>query len=672
MKKALCLCFTLLTQSIMADQSDDLFSMSLEELLQIKVTGSTLTQENLLSVPAAVTVFSHDEIKRMGLDYLDELANLVPGFQSYRSAQSPLEDPISSRGRLNSLEAPEILVMVDGQRVDGPRSNGTTVAYPKYTLAYIERVEFIRGPGSAVYGSNAMMGVINIITRSHVNEASIAAGSFNRRTLNVQSTHDFGEVHLDLFAQSDRDNGDDYRLQDTFSSAMIDTDDPRQTDDITLKANWKDTSINLQHHRFKAKNFYELAGISNDVNNREGTLQAIALKQNFNWQNIDSWVQVEHKETNVTLVGQLTPAGLLNALSTPASNDPLFVEAKFHNYTESRLHWHNAMSIGLKSDMQFGFEIRHVEAPQTIARNNFDLEDLASGNFPIAYYDEMLPTTSVQEKSTRNISAQYIQLQHALFEKTDMTLGVRHDDFNQLGSQVTPRFAIVHGFDTPYSIKLLYGEAFRVPSESELHLSNNPVLLGNPDLKPEIVKTWDLILMAQMEKSTFSMGYFENHFTDAIAEAPSSLGTPQFQNTKQDPSKGLEFELFQELSRNWVVRATYTNIIELPDESFRQASEFGSLVLNYQSGKWNGNIISTWHGEQELAALDSNGKRKILSDKTMLNAKINYHYNTEWEGSFHLKNMLDKDDYAPALGSALTEGVANRGREILFSVKWSY
>ena len=166
MKQAFVLCFIFLAQSIMADQSDELFSMSLEELLQIKVTGSTLTQENLLSVPAAVTVFSYDEIKRMGLDYLDELANLVPGFQSYRSAQSPLENPISSRGRLNSLEAPEILVMVDGQRVDGPRSNGTTVADPKYTLAYIERVEFIRGPGSAVYGSNAMMGVINIITLS--------------------------------------------------------------------------------------------------------------------------------------------------------------------------------------------------------------------------------------------------------------------------------------------------------------------------------------------------------------------------------------------------------------------------------------------------------------------------------------------------------------------------
>ena len=169
-------------------------------------------------------------------------------------------------------------------------------------------------------------------------------------------------------------------------------------------------------------------------------MQAIAVKQKFNWLDIESWVQVDHKETNVTLVGQLTQEGDFNnpSASTPASNDALFVEAKFHGYKESRLHWHNALNVADKSDMQFGFEIRKVDAPQTIARNNFDIGDLASGNFPIAYYGDMLPTTSVQEKSKRNISAQYIQLQHALFEKTDLTLGIRNDDFNHLGSQVTP------------------------------------------------------------------------------------------------------------------------------------------------------------------------------------------------------------------------------------------
>ena len=129
------LIWVLITEPALAVISDDsLFSMSLEELLQVPITGSTLTEENLLSVPSAVTVYTHQEIKNLGLDYLDELANIVPGFQSSRSAQSQLQNPISSRGRLISLEASELLVLIDGQRVDGPRSNGTTVAFPKISL----------------------------------------------------------------------------------------------------------------------------------------------------------------------------------------------------------------------------------------------------------------------------------------------------------------------------------------------------------------------------------------------------------------------------------------------------------------------------------------------------------------------------------------------------------
>lgn len=672
MSKAYGLCFMLLSHGAMADQVDDLFSMSLSELLQVQVTGSTLTQENRLSVPAAVTVFTHQEIKRMGLDYLDELANLVPGFQSYRSAQSSLSSPISSRGRLNSLEAPELLVMVDGQRVDGPRSNGTTVVYPKYTLAYIQRVEFIRGPGSAVYGSNAMMGVINIITRSNVNEVSLAAGSFGRKKINLQSSSDLGPVHMELFAQVDADDGDEYRLQDTFAAGMIKTKDPRQTDDITVKANWGDTSVNLQHHNFSVDGFYELAGISNDFNRREGSLDAIALKQNFNWLDVESWVQVSHKETNVTLAGQLTPEGFLTTISTPSSNDALFVEAKFHNYKESRLQWHNAFNMGDKSDLQFGVEVRKVDAPETIASNNFDVGELAAGTFPIAYYDEMLATTPVQGKSKRDISAQYIQVQHAIFDMTDITLGFRHDDFNELGSHTTPRLGLVQTINAQHAIKFLYGEAFRMPSESELNLSNNPVLLGNPDLQPEIVHTWDLIWVGQTQKSAFSLGYFENHFVDAIAEAPTDLGIPQFQNTEQETAKGFELELSYQFSQDWLVRTTYTHMTEIPKESFRQATELGSIIANYQHERWNGNLIATWHGERELVALDTNGNRKVLSDNVMLNTKIGYQHNAEWEGSLHVKNMMDKDDHAPALGATLTEGVINRGREILLDVKWSF
>ena len=518
----------LLCSPLWAEMSDDqIFSMSLEELLQVRVTGATLTEESLLSVPSAVTVFTHQEIQRLGLDYLDELANLVPGFQSSRSAQSPLQNPISSRGRLISLEASELLVMIDGQRVDGPRSNGITVPLPKISLDYIERVEFIRGPGSAIYGSNAMMGVINIITRENVNSVEMAVGSFNRKKLNLFLSKKRSGFKFDLFMQSQKDDGEDYLLNDTFSTSQVESDDPRQIDDVILKINYQDTDLNIQQHQFQSENFYELDGISNGFNERNGSISSIALKQSFKWSSVASWLQVDYRKTNIKLAGQLTPeGGLSGGASDPDSNDALFVIAKFDDYTETHVQWHNNVSFisWPMSNIQFGLEYRYAYAPGTKARNNFDIEGLALGNFPITYYGDLASTTIIQDRSSRNITGQYFQLQHELLSRTQLTFGLRHDDFNNLGSQVTPRFGMVYTLADNHQVKFLYGEAYRVPSESEMFLANNPVLLGNPDLKAESVQTVDVIWIGHWFTRSITLGYFENHFTDAIIQTPSELG----------------------------------------------------------------------------------------------------------------------------------------------------
>ena len=95
------LLFTLLnpTPLLANEHLDYLFGLSLEELLKVKITGSTLTPKELKFVPSTVSVFAHKEIINLGLDTLDELMNLVPGFQSYRSSIFSMHYPFSSRGR---------------------------------------------------------------------------------------------------------------------------------------------------------------------------------------------------------------------------------------------------------------------------------------------------------------------------------------------------------------------------------------------------------------------------------------------------------------------------------------------------------------------------------------------------------------------------------------------
>lgn len=668
------LCILICEPLLAAISDDKIFSMTLEELRQVPITGSTLTEESLLSVPSAVTVYSHQEIQRLGLDYLDELVNLVPGFQSYRSAQSPLQNPISSRGRLISLEASELLVMIDGQRVDGPRSNGITVPLPKISLDYIERVEFIRGPGSAIYGSNAMMGIINIISRQNVNSLQLAAGSFNRKKLNLLFSHESGGVQFDGFIQSQQDDGEDYLLDDTFSSNQVKTDDPRKVDDAILKVNYQNTYLNIQQHQFESENFYELDGISNGFNERNGSISSIALKRDFIWNEVNSWLQVDYRETDIKLAGQLTPVGGLASISDPSSNDALFVIANFERYTETHVQWHNSFSLSAwpASNIQFGFEYRYVYAPGTVAENNFSLGDLATGNFPIDYYDDLLATTVIQEKSSRNISGQYFQLQHEFTKDTQLTFGLRHDDFNDLGSQLTPRLGLVHSVNDQHQIKLLYGEAYRVPSESELFLKNNPVLLGNPDLKAESVQTVDLIWMGHWFNRAVTLGYFENHFTDAIIETPSELGIPRFENVNQEPSKGIELEYSEQFNDVILIKATYTHITDKPDINFREAAQLGSFTVNFQHQAYNANLVATWHDERELAATDTQSKRIKLASNWLWFAKFSIQHSQQLQSFFQVKNPTDKEYSSPSLGAALTDGVASRGREILMGINWNF
>jgi len=646
--------------------------MSLEELMQVDITGSTLTPEKLSKVPSAVTVFTYQQIQQMGLDNLDELVNLVPGFQSYRVTRSPIGYPISSRGRRVSNASAEILILVDGQRKNDPRTSGTAIVTPKLPLMNIERVEFIRGPGAAIYGSNAMLGVINIITRSDVNEVSVGLGSFNRRQAYFLASQKSGELTADVFMNINTDEGDNYLLPDTFSINPINTDDPRQLFDFSIKLGWQNTQLNIQHNRAMAKNFYEQNAISNGFNRRRVDISSISLKQDFSWQSISSYVHLSYSASNFSTFDQFTPAGALFATSLPASNDPLLVIGKSDGPSESRMLWHNDWQINDRSSLQFGFEWRYLNIPEMIMFNNFDFRDIANGVTPVRYYGALLPTTPIQTKSRRDITGIYAQYQHQLFDDTQLTLGIRYDHFSDIGEEVSPRLGLVQTLNKHHSLKLLYGEAFRAPSENELNLVNNPVTLGNPGLMPETVQSLDLIWLGQWTHTSFSLGLFESRYDNSIIQADAGGGTFQFTNADQKDSGGMEFEISHELSNHWLLRANYTRLNKKSDLSFREADQLMSLMLNYQREKWNANLIGTYHDERITLTGGNSNIPLMLDDYWQLNGKFIYNVTQNLQAFLQAKNLLDENYQTSTTSNKLTQGTANRGREMLAGVVWKF
>ncbi|RMF71604.1 MAG: TonB-dependent receptor [Acidobacteria bacterium] len=146
-----------------ADGARDLRGLSIEELLEIEVTSASRHAEPWGETPAAVDVITADEIERSGATSLPELLRLAAGVQVARIDGS--QWAISARG-FNSLYANKLLVMIDGRSVYNDLFSGVYWDSRELPLADIERIEIIRGPGGAVWGANAVNGVINVITRN--------------------------------------------------------------------------------------------------------------------------------------------------------------------------------------------------------------------------------------------------------------------------------------------------------------------------------------------------------------------------------------------------------------------------------------------------------------------------------------------------------------------------
>ena len=144
---------------------DLLLDLSLEELISLEVpdvTSVSKRQQRLMDSPAAVYVITSDDLKRSGVTSIPEALRMVPGVQVARMNSSTWS--ISARG-FNYIFANKILVLIDGRTVYSPLFSGVNWDVQDTMLEDIDRIEVIRGPGAALWGSNAVNGVINIITK---------------------------------------------------------------------------------------------------------------------------------------------------------------------------------------------------------------------------------------------------------------------------------------------------------------------------------------------------------------------------------------------------------------------------------------------------------------------------------------------------------------------------
>ena len=141
----------------------DLTALQIEDLMNVDVTSASKKEQKLSKVPAAIFVITKEDIHRSGATDIPDLLRMVPGLDVAQI--NPGVWAISARG-FNGQYSKTLLVLIDGRTVYTPTFSGVFWDAQDVPLEPIERIEIIRGPGAAVWGANAVNGVINITTSS--------------------------------------------------------------------------------------------------------------------------------------------------------------------------------------------------------------------------------------------------------------------------------------------------------------------------------------------------------------------------------------------------------------------------------------------------------------------------------------------------------------------------
>lgn len=666
-------CFRVLSYETTYSNDDDIFQLSLEELLSIPVTGSTNSEKNLNSAPSSVTVFTRNQFSRLGVNTLAELTNFVPGFQVLRSADTGRYTMVSSRGRRISATSGEILMLVDGYRIEA--SNFSAIAgLFELPLSNVARVEFIRGPGAALYGNNAMMGVINIVTLTGSNSLQMQTAS--------HSTNDFyfnkhvgkaGLANMDFQAAYTRSSGESYVLPDTYNGEPVATQDPFTRLHLLLKAEVSDFSFSAAYYKVTTEDFYLVEANDPDYNEQTQDYRRVSVAHKLDYEYFQSETHFSYISTQNLQSFRLSSENAFFSLSSPQSVSPLIADINI-KMDEINIFNNSSWTLSDKHQLNFGASFRKSQNLQDEALANFDIEALTRGELPIASSSDLDFPIDFYAEGLQKTLGLYSQLQSQISQKSEFTFGLRYDNYSNIDeAQLSPRLAWTYKLSQHNNIKLLYGEAFRAPNNHELNLHNNPYRVGNPNLEPETVSTWEALYQYDKDNFYLSLGYFANAFENPILEEASpggaTLGMRQFVNSTHDDINGIELEAHYDLSSNLNFYVAYTAILETDPVAYRESKDLATLSVNYARQKWNLNVSVLYRGQRQSAA----NEELITLDSYFLSyLKFQYEIKTDMQLYVQAANINDEDVYFPSPGDAIPQGIPARGRELGAGLVWHF
>jgi outer membrane receptor protein involved in Fe transport len=624
----------------------DLDVLTLEELMQVQVVGAALHPQTLQDAPASVTVITAEEIRKYGYRTLGEALAAVRGFyvSNDRSYETMGVRGFSLPGDYSS----HLLVMVNGHNMAD-----NVFDYMLYfgndfpiDMNLIKQIEVIRGPSSALYGSNAILATINIITRSpgEAGPLTVTAdtGSFGEKKIQISDSASLGTARM-LFSGSVLNNAGESPLyfpqfntpQNNYGNAINMTGERGYHFFATLAwRNWTVTAAVAGHDMISPINWGPV------IFNDRGS------------QNADNRDFIDAAYTRKVGEGVLEWRTYYDSFHYQGRADYQLSESTVEdNRTDILGNWVGSkltyrVPVAFAGDVTVGFEAK------------FDVRNVME-SFDVSPVPELYLRTSNPNRSLGLI----FQDEKRLSQKWKLDVGLRFDASRYGSDFLSPRAALIYQ-PSSWTLKFLYGRGFRNPSAFQLFYSDGLATQGNPNAHAESADTVEFDVERKMGKrlnvQASAYGYRMRNFLEGLA-LPDGL--IQYQNAGTIQAEGVELEIsgrptqWLELTASYSLQRSRLTGNETLENS---PSQLGKVRFSVPLGR-RFDLSSGIQTESSALTLAGNRLPAIcLADFTITSKRLL----RDFDVRFGLRNAFNRNYADPIALNPVVDSMPQPGRSV--------
>lgn len=651
------------------DDEDDLAQVYGDKHFVSIATGA---RQPISRAPAVATVVTAEDIAAMGATDLDEVLETVPGIHVTRAAARHASVYLIRGLGSGSQTNQQVLLLQNGIPMTTMFNGDRGAAWNGVPVDNVARVEIIRGPGSALYGADAYAGVINVITKTAAEtpgtEFGLRGASFNTWSAWTQHGGELGPVKVAAYLRLGGTDG----LHETIAADAQSRNDRLFNTHASLAPGALhaghdaiDASLDLAHGQWRWRAGYKLrdhletgAGI-NSALDPASQGKAEEITSDLSWIDphfSENWAlgvsasflqyiltypdNLQLLPPGTRLPGGLFPKGLIGGPNQWERQARLSAYA-----TYSGLAGHS-LRFGL------GHDDLEIYKAKTVKNYLFNAAGTPVPAGAAIDYTGIQPHIRPQQ---RRVDYAFVQDEWQFAQDWALTAGLRHDRYSDFGGTTNPRAALVWEAAYNLTAKLLYGRAFRAPSFNEQY-GINPVLNGNPNLRPETIKTveaalsWQASRNGQLNLGVFS--YDARNLIRARANAAPGVGTT-FQNVGAQQGHGGEIEAVWDAGKNLRLSGNYA-YGRAVDKITRQDSGYAPRHHLYARADWR--FAAGWLAGTQLNRVAGRKRavgdtRSAVPDYTTLDVTLRSTGSRKgWNFGASVRNLFDVRVLEPTLG----------------------